>query len=42
MAMVSLGSCVFTIDSMFAFVDGTIGWDSSRVSAAVPSGAQLS
>jgi len=38
MAMVSLGSCVFTIDSMFAFVDGTMGWDSSRVSAAIPSG----
>ena len=38
MAMVCLGSCVFTIDSMFAFVDGTMGWDSSRVSAAIPSG----
>ena len=36
--MVCLGSCVFTIDSMFAFVDGTMGWDSSRVSAAIPSG----
>ncbi|KAL1523101.1 hypothetical protein AB1Y20_018059 [Prymnesium parvum] len=38
MAMVCLGSCVFSIDSMFAFVDGTMGWDSSRVSAAIPSG----
>lgn len=38
MALVCLGSCVFTIDSMFAFVDGTMGWDSSRVSAAIPSG----
>lgn len=38
MAMVCLGSCVFTIDSMFAFVDGTMGWDASRVSAAIPSG----
>ena len=27
-------ACVFTIDSMFAFVDGTMGWDASRVSAA--------
>ena len=25
MAMVCLGACVFTIDSMFAFVDGTMG-----------------
>ncbi|KAL1522323.1 hypothetical protein AB1Y20_017315 [Prymnesium parvum] len=38
MAMVCLGTCVFTIDSMFAFVDSTMGWDSSRVSAAIPSG----
>eukprot|EP00908_Phaeocystis_cordata_P012533 Transcript_23508.p1 GENE.Transcript_23508~~Transcript_23508.p1 ORF type:complete len:370 (-),score=67.91 Transcript_23508:110-1123(-) len=38
MAMVCLGACVFTIDSMFAFVDGTMGWDASRVSAAIPSG----
>ena len=38
MAMVCLGSCVFTLGSMYAFVDGTMGWDASRVSAAVPSG----
>ena len=23
---------------MFAFVDGSMGWDASRVSAAIPSG----
>jgi uncharacterized membrane protein YhiD involved in acid resistance len=38
MAMVCLGACVFTIGSIFAFVDGTMGWDASRVSAAIPSG----
>ena len=38
MAMVCLGSCVFTLGSMYAFVDGTMGWDASRVSAAIPSG----
>mmetsp|Transcript_433 Transcript_433/g.810 ORF Transcript_433/g.810 Transcript_433/m.810 type:complete len:320 (-) Transcript_433:252-1211(-) len=38
MAMVCLGSCVFTIGSMFAFLDGSMGWDASRVSAAIPSG----
>ena len=38
MAMVCLGACVFTFNSMFAFVDGTMGWDASRVSAAIPSG----
>uniref|UniRef100_A0A7S0INH0 MgtC/SapB/SrpB/YhiD N-terminal domain-containing protein n=1 Tax=Calcidiscus leptoporus TaxID=127549 RepID=A0A7S0INH0_9EUKA len=38
MAMVCLGACVFTLGSMFAFVDGTMGWDASRVSAAIPSG----
>ena len=38
MAMVSLGACVFTLGSMYAFVDGTMGWDASRVSAAIPSG----
>lgn len=38
MAMVCLGSCVFTLGSMFAFIDGTMGWDASRVSAAIPSG----
>ena len=38
MAMVCLGACVFTIDSMFAFLDGPMSWDASRVSAAIPSG----
>ena len=38
MAMVCLGACVFTLGSMFAFIDGTMGWDASRVSAAIPSG----
>eukprot|EP00307_Rebecca_sp_RCC1486_P003134 CAMPEP_0119412328 /NCGR_PEP_ID=MMETSP1335-20130426/4809_1 /TAXON_ID=259385 /ORGANISM="Chrysoculter rhomboideus, Strain RCC1486" /LENGTH=271 /DNA_ID=CAMNT_0007437055 /DNA_START=8 /DNA_END=823 /DNA_ORIENTATION=- len=38
MAMVCLGSCVFTIDSVYAFWDGPMNWDSSRVSAAIPSG----
>lgn len=38
MAMVCMGSCVFTIDSTFAFWDGPMGWDASRVSAAIPSG----
>jgi len=38
MAMVCLGSCVFTIGSIYAFLDGTMGWDASRVSAAIPSG----
>lgn len=38
MAMVCMGACVFTIDSVFAFWDGPMAWDSSRVSAAIPSG----
>ena len=38
MGLVSLGACLFTIDSMFAFVDGPESWDSSRVAAAIPSG----
>ena len=38
MSLVSLGSCLFTIDSSFAFLDGPMGWDASRVSAAIPSG----
>jgi hypothetical protein len=38
MAMVCLGACVFTLGSIWAFVDGTMGWDASRVSAAIPSG----
>lgn len=38
MALVCLGACVFTIASMFAFISGPMAWDSSRVSAAIPSG----
>ena len=38
MALVCLGSCVFTIGSQFAFIGGPMAWDSSRVSAAIPSG----
>merc|ERR1719424_2120176 len=40
MAMVCLGSCVFTLGSMYAFASSssTMGWDASRVSAAIPSG----
>ena len=38
MALVCLGACVFTVASMFAFISGPMAWDSSRVSAAIPSG----
>jgi hypothetical protein len=38
MALVSLGSCLFTINSTFGFIDGPMSWDSSRVAAAIPSG----
>ena len=38
MALVSLGSCLFTLTSMFAFRSGPMSWDASRVSAAIPSG----
>jgi uncharacterized membrane protein YhiD involved in acid resistance len=38
MALVSLGSCLFSICSAFAFLRGPMGWDASRVSAAIPSG----
>ena len=38
MSLVSLGSCLFTINSAFAFLNGPMTWDSSRVSAAIPSG----
>ena len=38
MALVCLGSCVFTVDSVLAFIDGPMAWDASRVSAAIPSG----
>ncbi|KAL7528938.1 hypothetical protein ACHAXR_004322 [Thalassiosira sp. AJA248-18] len=38
MALVSLGSCFFTISSQLAFRDSPMTWDASRVTAAVPSG----
>mmetsp|Transcript_22956 Transcript_22956/g.65042 ORF Transcript_22956/g.65042 Transcript_22956/m.65042 type:complete len:300 (+) Transcript_22956:156-1055(+) len=38
MALVSLGSCLFTINSAMAFLNGPMSWDASRVSAAIPSG----
>jgi len=38
MALVSLGSCIFTICSAFAFESGPMAWDASRVAAAIPSG----
>ena len=38
MSLVSLGSCLFTINSSFAFLNGPMGWDASRVAAAIPSG----
>ena len=38
MGLVSLGSCFFTIGSIAAFRSSTMGWDASRVSAAIPSG----
>lgn len=38
MSLVSLGACLFTINSAFAFLNGPMTWDASRVSAAIPSG----
>jgi len=38
MSLVSLGACVFTLGSMYAFEEGTQKWDASRVAAALPSG----
>ncbi|KNC83045.1 hypothetical protein SARC_04692 [Sphaeroforma arctica JP610] len=38
MSLTSLGSCCFTLCSMFAFTTGPMAWDASRVSAAIPSG----
>lgn len=38
MSLVSLGACLFSICGTFAFIDGPMGWDASRISAAVPSG----
>ena len=38
MSITALGSCTFTLSSMFAFQSGPMAWDASRVSAAIPSG----
>uniref|UniRef100_A0A7S2ZBM3 MgtC/SapB/SrpB/YhiD N-terminal domain-containing protein n=1 Tax=Rhodosorus marinus TaxID=101924 RepID=A0A7S2ZBM3_9RHOD len=38
MSVTSLGACCFTISSIFAFESGTMDWDASRVTAAIPSG----
>jgi putative Mg2+ transporter-C (MgtC) family protein len=38
MGLVSLGACSFTISSIMAFKSSTMGWDASRVTAALPSG----
>ena len=38
MSLVSMGACIFTICSIFAFTSSPMTWDSSRVSAAIPSG----
>mmetsp|Transcript_33149 Transcript_33149/g.38601 ORF Transcript_33149/g.38601 Transcript_33149/m.38601 type:complete len:625 (+) Transcript_33149:148-2022(+) len=38
MGLVALGSCFFTISSQLAFKSSTMGWDASRVTAAIPSG----
>lgn len=38
MGLVSLGACFFTISSIMAFKSSTMGWDASRVTAALPSG----
>lgn len=38
MSLVSLGSCLFSICSAFAFFDGPETYDGSRVAAAIPSG----
>lgn len=38
MSLVSLGSCLFSVNSAYAFLDGPMNWDASRISAAIPSG----
>jgi MgtC family len=38
MCLVSLGSALFTINSAYAFVQGPMAWDASRIAAAIPSG----
>ena len=37
-ALIAVGACLFTLTSVFAFVDGPMAWDASRVAAAIPSG----
>eukprot|EP00967_Tisochrysis_lutea_P156410 scaffold315173_cov36-Tisochrysis_lutea.AAC.1 len=38
MAIISLGSCSFTVASIFSFITGPQSWDPARVAAAIPSG----
>jgi len=38
MGLVAVGACFFTIASMDAFRSSTMGWDASRVTAAIPKG----
>lgn len=38
MGLVSLGSCFFSISGQLALKSSTMGWDSSRITAAIPSG----
>lgn len=38
MSLVSLGSCLFTLCSTYAFLSGPMEWDAARVAAAIPSG----
>mmetsp|Transcript_32485 Transcript_32485/g.48965 ORF Transcript_32485/g.48965 Transcript_32485/m.48965 type:complete len:377 (+) Transcript_32485:206-1336(+) len=38
MGLVCLGACFYTVASISAFKSSTMGWDASRVTAALPSG----
>lgn len=38
MALVSMGACIFTLASAYAFEEGSQAWDAARISAALPSG----
>jgi uncharacterized membrane protein YhiD involved in acid resistance len=38
MGVVSLASCLFTLNSTYVFMIGPMRWDPARVSAAIPSG----
>ena len=38
MSLVCMGACTFCICGQFAFEHGTMAWDASRISAAIPSG----